>query len=74
LRAWTRGWQVGLYPAGFHLGEGGEGGMRIWNSEILTHQEHVNWNRVYETYESKFAEIGKAVNEANASSTVTVSK
>jgi glycosyltransferase involved in cell wall biosynthesis len=49
LRAWEGGWQVGLYNAPFNRNIG-EGGMRLYNSEVMGVQAQKNWAQIYQKY------------------------
>ena len=45
LRAWRKGWRVGLYSAGFE--KFCESGMRVFNAQLLQIQNTKNWPVVY---------------------------
>lgn len=65
LRTWLEGAQVALYHADFDRGALGEGGMRVWNSELGTRQVLANYQRLYESYGDRLVEIDKLVKAAN---------
>ena len=50
LRAWTVGLQVGWYPARFKINALGNGGMRIWNSDLTERQSGVNAKKIDDRY------------------------
>ena len=50
LRAWTVGLQVGWYPARFKINALGNGGMRIWNSDLTERQSEVNAKKIIDRY------------------------
>ena len=50
LRAWTVGLQVGWYPARFKINALGNGGMRIWNSDLTKRQSEVNAKEIDDRY------------------------
>lgn len=65
LRAWTLGLQVGWYPTQFRISQEDVSGMRTWNNKLIERQNLVNYARLYDAYESRFAEIDALVNAAN---------
>jgi len=65
LRAYSLGLKVGWYRTNFHLGAGGEGGMRIWNTALSHRQDEVNAQKVYDLYENKFEEFQSIIDKAN---------
>jgi glycosyltransferase involved in cell wall biosynthesis len=49
LRAWKRGWRVGLYTSGFQ--KINSSGMRLFNPERLQIQATQNWAIIYQRYQ-----------------------
>lgn len=66
LRAYTLGLKVGWYKTQFNLGEGGEGGMRIWNLDLHHRQDEVNAKKIYELYSDQFEYFQEIIDKANA--------
>jgi glycosyltransferase involved in cell wall biosynthesis len=49
LRAWKRGFQVGLYSTAF-VRDVGMGGMRLFNADKMGPQARKNWQMIYDRY------------------------
>lgn len=65
LKANLLGLKVGWYNAKFDIGALGQGGMRIWNSELHNRQDEVNAKKLYDQYGSRLLEIQAKVDEDN---------
>lgn len=65
LRAYTLGLKVGWYKTQFNLGQGGEGGMRIWNLDLHHRQDEVNAKKIYQLYSDQFEYFQEIIDKAN---------
>lgn len=72
LRAWARGYRVGIYRVNVAR-DIGLGGMRAFNSERLNKQVRINWNKLYDKHGQWIAgpELGSKIKQANDSLTAS---